>query len=118
MNKMSLFVKEVKARLTGDENEVIAIKNARKAATAFNSQIASLDAAIADQESVVEEAKEVLYDVTYPKTLITDNKAYIKGISDAEDTLAGAEEVLVNLQESLEYFTEKKATIFAEIEEA
>lgn len=116
MNKVTLFIKEVTARLQGDETTAIAIKNAKKAGTSIDSQTAALRSAIVDAETEVEEAEEALGNAKFPKELITDNKRYLDNIKAAQAKLDASEWTLANLQESLEYFENLKKEMFAEVE--
>ena len=55
---MTTFIKEVLARLQGDDAKVIAAKNERKAKAAFKQQIAAFEAEEVKQEEVAKEATE------------------------------------------------------------
>ena len=101
---LSLFVKETVARLKGDDAEVLAIKNQRKADSAINGQLAALKAKLVDDESAVEDGEELLNNAIYPNTAITDNQAYVRGISKAHEALEEAKETLENTKNSIAYF--------------
>ena len=58
--KVTNFIKEVTARLKGDEAGVIAAKVERKALSAINGQLAALKAKLVDDETAVEDAEEAL----------------------------------------------------------
>lgn len=102
---MKSFLKEVIARVAGDEAEVVAQKNYRKATSAVKSQVAALQAKEVDDEAAVEQAQENLDNATYPTTPITDNKAYVAGIQRAYDALQKAEDELVATRDSIDFFS-------------
>jgi len=104
MSKLTNFVKEVTARLKGDENGVIAAKNERKATSAINGQLAALRAKQVDDENAVEEAKDKLADAKYPTTLITDNKSYLQTIKYAQEAFDNATDTLKQTNDSIAYF--------------
>jgi Tfp pilus assembly protein PilX len=102
--KMSNFIKEVTARLKGDEQGVLAAKIERKASSAIKSQIAALTSHIVDAESAVEEAEERLQNAIYPTEMITNNNVYIAGIKAAKENLDEKLAYLTDVKESLTYF--------------
>ena len=101
---ISIFAKEVAARLKGDEAGVIAAKVERKAVSAFNGQIAALKAKLVDDETRVEDAVEALNNAIYPTSVPTDNSAYISGIVKAQESLDRATELLEETTSTLSYF--------------
>lgn len=105
-----LFIREVTARLTGDDAGTKAVRIAKKAFSALNSQLAALDSAQVDAEDVVEECEEALKDAKFPKEEIKDGKKYIQGIQDAQNALDKAQQELDNVIESIEYFKKLKAS--------
>ena len=111
-NKVSLFITEVTARLTGDDSTVFAVKNARKAESAINSQLAAQKAAEVDAEDRVEEAKEALAAAQFPTELITSSVDYIAGILQAEKRVQSTQVALEELQDSIKYLETLKETMF------
>lgn len=105
VKKGKLFVKEVVARLKGDDAEVKASKIARKALTSVESQIAALRSKEVDLESAVEDKQEALKAAKYPTEQITDGQTYIRSIKNAQDSLDKSVEELEAVKESIEYFT-------------
>jgi len=103
--KVNSFVKEVVARLKGDDNEVVAQKVARKAMSALEGQVAALKAQLVDDEQRVEDAQERLDNAIYPTEVFTDNRMYCQRIVAAQESLDSANEVLTATQESIEFFT-------------
>ena len=106
VKKGKLFMKEVIARLKGDDAEVKASKIARKAMVSVESQIAALRSREVDVESKVEDCVEELHNAKFPIELIRDNQSYIKGISDAQAKLDSSAEELEDVRESIVYFQE------------
>ena len=108
--KGQAFIKEVTARLKGDVEGVIAAKNARKAISAVDSQLASLKSAIVDAETAIEDAVENLGNAKYPTVLITNNREYIEGIKNAQEKLDEAKDFLASLNDSVAYFEDLLST--------
>ena len=104
VKKGVLFVKEVVARIKGDDAEVLGAKIARKAISAIEGQIAALQAKLVDAEDAVETATEQLKDAMYPSVMITDNKAYCDAIVRAQDNLQAKQTLLESVQHSIEVF--------------
>ena len=105
VTKVTNFIKQVTAQLTGDQNTVIATKNARKADSALNGQLAALNSKLVDLESLVEDAEEALYLAKYPKTLITDNQSFLNNIKKASEAFETAKDNVANVEESIAFFT-------------
>lgn len=104
--KAQSFINEVLARIQGDEDKVVAERNSRKAVAAVKGQISSLENKKVDAEVSLDEAKENLHAVKYPITPIKDISDYVRGIANAQKKVDEAEEALVEVNESLDYFTE------------
>lgn len=104
VKKGKLFIKEVIARIKGDDAEVMATKIARKAMVAVESQIAALRSKEVDVESVVEDREEALSNAKFPIEQIRDSQEYIQGISSTQSELDEAKVELENVKESILYF--------------
>lgn len=102
------FIEEVVARLKGDDNGVIAAKNARKAESALNGQIQALKSALVDEESSVEDANEALANAKFPTTLISNNQAYVDKIRDAQEDYDETVERMAGTEASIDYFEKLK----------
>lgn len=102
--KGELFLKQVIARLKGDNNEVLAAKISRKGLSAFDGQIAALKARVVDQETSVEDAAEALENAIYPTEMFSDNQYYIRNIVDKQNRLDEAITALEATNKSLAYF--------------
>ncbi len=98
-------MKQVVARLKGDDNEVVAQKVARKAMSAMEGQIAALKAQIVDDEQRVEDAQEYLDNMIYPTAVFSDNRAYCQNIANAQSRLEDAKETLARTEESIKFFS-------------
>lgn len=106
VKKGKTFIKEVIARLKGDDAEVKAAKISRKAISAVEGQLAALNSKKVDLENTVEDAAEFLNNAKYPIELISDNQSYIRGIEKAQKAYDEAVENLENVEQSIAYFTE------------
>jgi hypothetical protein len=103
-NVVKTFADLVVARLTGDDAKVKAIRIEKKAKSAFQSQIAALNAKIVDAEMHVEEALESLNNAIVPASDITDGKRYVESIASAQANLDQKDAQLNQLKDSLDYF--------------
>lgn len=103
--KLSNFCREVKARLKGDTEEIVAAKNERKATAAIEGQINALKSILVDKEDKVTEAEEALGNIIYPVELITNPSGYVAAIKEKQEILDRAQEDLESTQETLNYFT-------------
>lgn len=106
IKKGTHFVAEVVARLKGDDAKAVAEKNARKAMSAVEGQLAALKAKEVDLENTVEDAQENLGNAKFPTVMIDNNQAYIKNIQKAQETLDQAEQELADVKSSITYFNE------------
>lgn len=104
MSTVSNFIKEVTARLKGDEAGVIAAKVERKALSAINGQLAALKAKLVDDETAVEDAQEALNNAIFPTSVFTDNRGYVTSIQSAQERLESAEVDLESTKESIAFF--------------
>jgi hypothetical protein len=104
VKKGTLFVKEVLARLTGDDNEALANKIARKSVSAVSGQISALEAKEIDDENTLEDAQDALQTAIYPTALFSDNKSYCQGIANAQAKVDAAQDTLDNTRTSLAFF--------------
>lgn len=104
MSKVSNFIKEVTARLKGDEAGVVAAKVERKALSAINGQLAALRAKLVDDETALEDAEEAFNVALFPTSVFTDNQAYVANIKYKQEALDVAVENLENTKESIAYF--------------
>ncbi len=110
VKKGELFLKLVLAKLKGDGAEATAAKVSRKALSAFEGQIASLNSKKVDLENAVEEANEALDAATFPTTVFSNNQSYIDGILRAQKSVDEAQEALDSTNKALEYFSGKLAS--------
>lgn len=104
MSKVKSFIKEVVARVAGDNAEVTAQKNYRKASSAIQSQIAALKAKEVDDEAALDTENENLENAKFPVTLITDNRSYTSNIKMCYDRVQQATKNLNDTRESIYFF--------------
>lgn len=104
LKKGSLFLKEVLKRIQGDQAEAVAAKITRKAISAFDAQIAGLNAKLVDAEDALENTQEAFTEAIYPKEVFTDNKSYCQSIVNAQEAVDSAQEDVDNIKASLEMF--------------
>ena len=112
MSKVSNFIKEVTARLKGDEAGVIAAKVERKAISAINGQLASLKAKLVDDETAVEDAEEALNNAIFPTNVFIDNSHYVKTILARQEMLDSAVTSLESTKETIAYLENLLSTKF------
>ena len=102
--KGELFVKEVIARLKGDDVEAKANKIARKAISALDVQIATLKGSMVEAEVQVENKEELLKNAMYPTEIFTNNQDYCESIKYAQSSLDSAKDRLEDIQDSIKFF--------------
>lgn len=112
MSKVTNFIKEVTARLKGDEAGVIAAKVERKALSAINGQLAALKAKLVDDETAVEDAEEALNNAIFPTSVFTDNGMYVRNIQARQEHLDSAKATLDSTKETIAYFENLVETKF------
>jgi len=110
--KVTNFIKEVTARLKGDEAGVIAAKVERKALSAINGQLAALKAKLVDDETAVEDAEEALNNAIFPTSVFTDNAMYVRNIQSRQEYLDTAKATLDSTKETIAYFENLVETKF------
>lgn len=110
--KVTNFIKEVTARLKGDEAGVIAAKVERKALSAINGQLAALKAKLVDDETAVEDAEEALNNAIFPTSVFTDNGSYVRSIQARQEHLDSAKANLDSTKETIAYFENLVETKF------
>jgi hypothetical protein len=104
LKKGELFVKEVIARIKGDDAEAKASKIARRAISAIDVQVATLKGRIVEAEVDVENKEEVFKTALYPTEVFTNNQIYCNNIASANQQLEEAKETLENLKNSIKFF--------------
>mgnify|MGYP003655987527 CR=1 FL=1 len=105
MKQSELFIREIAARITGDDDKALAAKTARQAHTAIESQLAALLAEKLDNEDSVEQAETSFQETVYPKGGISDRKRYVARVADAHNTLEAAREELEDTLATIALFT-------------
>lgn len=102
--RITSYLKELTARLKGDEAGKIAAQNERKANSAIKGQLAALNAKIVDDENTVEDKQEAYNNALYPTSKITDNQAYVRNLVNAKENLDGAKNSLESTKKSIAFF--------------
>ncbi len=105
MNTVKSYVKELRARITGDKTEVIVQKNYRKATAALKSQVGTLQNQLVDAEGKLEEALDQLEEAKYPTELISNPNAFISKLASKQADVTDATDKLVEVQESIEFYS-------------
>lgn len=108
--KGKLFIKQVLGKLKGDDNEVLAAKISRKAVSAIEGQLASLNSKKVDLENTLEDAQEGLTNATYPTSVFSDNSNYCQQILHAQQRVDQAQENLEATEKAYEYFSKLLAS--------
>lgn len=106
IKKGGLLVKQILAKLKGDDKEALAAKIARKAVSAVDAQLAALNSKKVDTELEIEEAEEQLESSIAPEVMINDNQRYINNIKTSQEVLDKKKEQLEDINTSIKYFTE------------
>ncbi len=105
-NVVSKFVQEVIAKLTGDTDKAIALKNERLAKASIKGQLSALEGQLVEAEVKVENAQEKLNNAIYPTVLIESQQGYCNNIEGAQENLNEAKEELEDIQSSIKYFND------------
>lgn len=111
VTKGKLFLQEVLNRLTGDNDAAKAAQITRKSLSAFEGQIAALNAQLVDDENTLEDAKTALNNAIYPINLFKDNRNYCALIVDAQEAIDEAQETVDNTTNSIKYFQDLLAKV-------
>jgi formylmethanofuran:tetrahydromethanopterin formyltransferase len=104
LKKGELFVKEVVARIKGDDAEAKASKIARKAISAIDVQIATLKGKVVEAEVNVESKEESLKAALYPTEVFSNNQIYCENIRRANEAFEAAKDELEDLNASIKFF--------------
>jgi hypothetical protein len=110
------FVKEFKARLSGDDNEVLAQKTLRSANSALDVQISNMTGDLIGLEDSLEATEDNLVAARVNNgKAITDRSVYVSALINAEQKRLDAKENLESHIETLEFLKEQKTLINKEI---
>lgn len=117
---ISSYVKQVLARVTGNKEEVIAIRNERMAKASIDSMLSHIEAQIISAENTLGEAKDnynnVLFSTNAKGELvpITSMENWANSLLDAKGRVIEAENKLESLEEAKAEFTTIKKEHFSE----
>lgn len=103
--KISSYVKQAMAFITGDTNEVIAQQNFRSADAAVNGQIYAQKAKLVQAEQALEAAKKKLEAAKYPISNITNTEAYINNLVEANNNVEVAQEKVEMITKAITFFS-------------
>lgn len=103
--KISSYVKQAMAFITGDTNEVIAQQNFRSADAAVNGQIYAQKAKLVQAEQSLEAAKKKLEAAKYPISNITNTEGYINNLVDANNAVEVAQEKVEMITKAITFFS-------------
>ena len=116
MSKVSNFVKEVVARIKGDDATATALKNERKATSAIKQQISALELKEVEAEDELETARTTRNEALFPSESISDSKYYVQNIARAEEALKLKQAALDTVRESKQFYQGLLEEISKEVE--
>lgn len=115
--KVNSFIKEFKARLTGDDATATAEKAWRQSSNALKAEIASSEGDLITYEDAVEQAKERLASAAVNGGKeITDRRAYVTALIEAKNRLTKAEEELEAYEERIAFLQGQLKSLSTEVE--
>lgn len=108
MSKMSHYVRTVKAYLTGDQDEKIALANEKTAKRMCKNQINAWEGKIDTLEAKVEALEDKLKEAKYPTTKMDSENTnpYANSIVRAQENLDTGKQELKEARDSFVFFTD------------
>lgn len=117
MGKISRFLAQGYAILTGDKDKERVLYNFGKAKAAIKKQLANLDAELLDKQQELEAAQEALKAAKIPTDYkITDPEGYLRGIKNANEKVTAAQEAIDNVNFSIKYYTDLQTELTEEVD--
>lgn len=107
----AMFVKEVIARMKGDENEVIAISNYRKAKAGLKTQISIKEGELVDLEEKADNAHRDLQAATFPIDKVENGNDYVVNLISKKNALEEAKDAVADHVETINFLKAKLAEI-------
>lgn len=107
-DQLKNFYRITKARMTGDENDVIIAKNYKKATRALESAISSKQGDLDDAEDTLENLIERLVEVTHPTREIKDRDAYINSMVEANNAIILQRKVVKTMSETVTFLKSQR----------
>ena len=114
--KVSLFFKEVLARLTGDSATETATRNERRVSAGIKQQIGALESKLIEDDIAIDQASDNLKNAKYPTTEIIDVKGYMNNVLKFESALEDAKETQATTQKALDYWKTAQNTWFTDVD--
>jgi uncharacterized protein (DUF111 family) len=101
----NLFLKQVVARIKGDDAKTKAVRITRKCLSAIKAQIASLESEAENAKIRLEDAEEKMKGAIYPDRLFENSVDYLQSIAHAHDEVEKARQRWEAIQQSIRFFT-------------
>jgi uncharacterized protein (DUF111 family) len=101
----NVFLKQVVARIKGDDAKTKAVRITRKCLSAIKAQIASLESEAENAKIRLEDAEERMKGAIYPDQLFEDSVDYLQSIANAHDEVEKARQRWDAIQQSIRFFT-------------
>jgi chromosome segregation ATPase len=118
MNKVTFFVKQFAAFVTGDDTTARALKEFRKAESGLKTQIAILEGETIAKEEAVQAAEDAIaFSRVNGGNNITSPTSYVQNLLDAKNNLTSAQEKLKTHQAKLDFLKGELETLKTEVEE-
>jgi uncharacterized protein (DUF111 family) len=101
----NLFLKQVVARIKGDDAKTKAVRITRKCLSAIKAQIASLESEAENAKIRLEDAEEKMKNAIYPDQLFENSVDYLQSVANAHDEVDKARQRWEAIQTSIRFFT-------------
>jgi uncharacterized protein (DUF111 family) len=101
----NVFLKQVVARIKGDDAKTRAVRITRKCLSAIKAQIASLESEAENAKIRLEDAEEKMKGAVYPDRLFENSVDYLQAIAKAHDEVEKARQRWDAIQQSIRFFT-------------
>ncbi|MDR0582344.1 MAG: hypothetical protein LBG31_05215 [Prevotellaceae bacterium] len=101
----NLFLKQVIARIKGDDAKTKAVRITRKCVSAIKAQIAYLESEAENAKIRWEDAEEKRKGVIYPDQLFENSVDYLQAIANAQEEVEKARQRWEAIQQSIRFFT-------------
>lgn len=103
--QVSNFVKTMLARVTGDKDQLLALKNEKLATSALKTQIALKDGELVEATSNLEDAMDALEEATFPSEAI-ERSNYVSSLLNAQNAVTDAEDNVNDIKDTLKFLNE------------
>jgi hypothetical protein len=100
----NVFLKQVVARIKGDDAKTRAVRITRKCLSAIKAQIASLESEAENAKIRLEDTEEKRKGVIYPDQLFENSVDYLQSIAKAHDEVEKARQRWEAIQQSIRFF--------------